>query len=166
MADSLLFISAFLAAVGSGLMAGLFLSFSHFVMRALGSRPADEGMAAMQAINVKILTPWFLAVFLGTGCLGLGLVVWCVVAGFPPGSVWYVVGGLSYLLGCVGVTIVVNVPLNNRLAASDPATEEGQAFWRHYLRVWTAWNHLRSVAMLVSLTAFIVGLVRMREGVS
>jgi uncharacterized membrane protein len=51
------------AALGTGLMAGLFFAFSVSVMRALASRPAAEGIAAMQAISRAILNPVFLVVF-------------------------------------------------------------------------------------------------------
>src|SRR5262249_37020140 len=44
-----------LAAVGSGAMAGLFFAFSNSVMKALSRLPAEQGMAAMQFINVIIL---------------------------------------------------------------------------------------------------------------
>jgi uncharacterized membrane protein len=37
-----------LAAVGSGLMAGLLFAFSNFVMKALTRLPPEQGMAAMQ----------------------------------------------------------------------------------------------------------------------
>ncbi len=41
----------FAAAIGSGLMAGLFFVFSVTVMTALGKLPAPAGIAAMQSIN-------------------------------------------------------------------------------------------------------------------
>ena len=46
-----------LAAVGSGLMAGLLFAFSNFVMKALTRLPPEQGMAAMQLINVTIINP-------------------------------------------------------------------------------------------------------------
>lgn len=53
-----------LAALACALVAGLFLGFSSFVMRALGERPPAEGVAAMQAINRVILRSAFIALFL------------------------------------------------------------------------------------------------------
>ena len=52
--------------VGSGMMAGLFASFSTFMMKALGSLERSEGVRAMQAINRLIVRPSFLLVFMGT----------------------------------------------------------------------------------------------------
>ena len=59
----------FLAALGSGLMAGLFFIFSVFIMAALGRLPPASGIAAMQSINVIILNGMFLSVFMGTALL-------------------------------------------------------------------------------------------------
>ena len=64
--NNLLSVITFSAALGSGLMAGLFFVFSNSVMKALAALPPDKGIAAMQAINVAIVNPLFLAVFLGT----------------------------------------------------------------------------------------------------
>ena len=54
------------AALGSGMMAGLFCAFSNFVMRALSRLPPTRAISAMQSINEVIVRPAFLIVFLGT----------------------------------------------------------------------------------------------------
>ncbi len=54
------------ATVGSGLMAGLLFVFSNAIMRALTQLPPAAGLEAMQRINVAIVNPLFLTVFLGT----------------------------------------------------------------------------------------------------
>jgi uncharacterized membrane protein len=56
----------FVAALGCGLIAGVFFAFSSFVMRALARLPASGGIAAMQSINVAVLNPVFLGTFAGT----------------------------------------------------------------------------------------------------
>ena len=55
------------SALGSALVAGIFFAFSTFVMKALGRLQPEQGIAAMQAINVTVLNPWFFTVFFGTG---------------------------------------------------------------------------------------------------
>jgi uncharacterized membrane protein len=69
---------AIAAAVGCGLMSGLLFAFSLVVMRALAELPAQQGMHAMQRINVLIVHPLFLVLFLGTAlcCAGLLLLAW------------------------------------------------------------------------------------------
>ena len=62
------------AVVGSGLVTGVLFAFSLVVMRALREMPPATGMAAMQRINVLILTP----LFLGTAllCVGIAALAW------------------------------------------------------------------------------------------
>ena len=59
----LLFAAILAAALGSGLIGGLFFAFSSFVMKALGRLPPAKGIAAMQEINVVVLNPLFFAAF-------------------------------------------------------------------------------------------------------
>ncbi|MBW0117287.1 DUF1772 domain-containing protein [Pseudonocardia sp. KRD-169] len=115
-------------------------------MTALGRLPGGDGAAAMRAINSAVLNPLFLGVFLGTGVLCAALVVAVVVTGGPA---HVAVAGVVYLVGVIGVTAVVNVPLNDALAA-------GGVDWPGYLARWTAWNHVRTVAATVALVALLV----------
>lgn len=156
--DGFLFLSTLLAALGSGLMAGLFFAFSVAVMRALARRPAAEGIAAMQAINVAILNPVFLVTFLGTAALCALAILASLLRWGAPGAIYALAGGALYLAGSLIVTIVCNVPRNDalaRVAASDP---ESAALWVRYLAEWTAWNHVRTVASLAAATLFTIGL--------
>jgi uncharacterized membrane protein len=57
MLDGLLFVLTLFAALGCGLVAGVFFAFSTFVMKALARLPAEQGIAAMQAINVAVRSP-------------------------------------------------------------------------------------------------------------
>src|SRR5262249_16863870 len=54
------------AALGCGLMAGVFFAFSTSVMRGLARLGPAEAIAAMQAMNRAILNPLFLACFFGS----------------------------------------------------------------------------------------------------
>ena len=148
----------FFATLGSGLMAGLFFVFSAFIMTALARLGAPHGIAAMQSINVAILNPLFLAVFVGTALLCLVAAVAAIWSWSEDGSGWLLAGGLLYLVGIIAVTMIFNVPLNDALAAVDPASGEGAAMWTRYLDVWVKWNHVRSGAGLGALACFILAL--------
>jgi uncharacterized membrane protein len=67
-----------LASLGCGLNGGFFFAFSVVVMRALAERPAAEGIAVMQCINVVVLNRWFLGIFFGTGVLCLAAIILAV----------------------------------------------------------------------------------------
>jgi len=148
----------FLAALGSGLMAGLFFVFSTFMMTALARLGAPQGIAAMQSVNVTILNPLFLSVFMGTALLSLGTGIATIWNWSAEGSGWLLAGSLLYLVGIILVTMVFNVPLNDAIAAADPASGEGAALWARYLDVWVKWNHVRTMAGLGALACFIMGL--------
>lgn len=149
---------AFLAALGSGLMAGVFFAFSGFIMRALGRLPAASGIAAMQSINVAVINPVFLGAFLGTAALCGVLAILALAGGPVPRDPWLLAGSLAYLLGTFLATMTGNVPLNKALAAAAPGTAEGEALWPIYLVRWRAWNHLRTVSSLVALACFVAAL--------
>ena len=137
------------AAVGCGLIGGLLFAFSSFVMTALARQPAECGIRTMQAINVAILNPLFLSIFLGTAAASAALVAASLA---QPGSraVLLPAGATLYLVGVFGVTVLVNVPLNNALEALAAGSPEAARFWPGYVRRWTRWNHVRTVCALVA----------------
>ena len=147
------------AALGSGMVAGLFASFSDFIMQALSDMPPKKGIAAMQSINLVIVKPTFLFVFLGTGvasvlAVGFG---WELLG--DTALVCVAAGAAVYVLGSIVVTIAFNVPLNNRLAAVDSESEEGTKIWEIYLVMWTRWNHVRTIATIISTLLFIMAVL-------
>ncbi|MBO0818411.1 MAG: hypothetical protein J2P30_25030, partial [Actinobacteria bacterium] len=62
-----------IAAVGTGVSAGVFFAFSTFVMKALGRLPAIQGISAMQALNKAAPAPLFMLALFGTGALSIAL---------------------------------------------------------------------------------------------
>ena len=159
MIDDLLFGLTLLTTLGCGLIAGAFFAFSSFVMKALARIPPAQGIAAMQSINVVVINPLFLGVFLGTAVGCAALLVSSVLAWFRPGSVWVLAGSLLYLVGTILVTMRCNVPRNNALAAVNPASAEGARLWAGYLTGWTAWNHVRTIAALAAAASLIGSLI-------
>lgn len=137
------------AALGCGLVAGVFFAFSGFVMRALRRLPSAEGVRAMQSINVVAVTPPLMTALFGIAAACLALVVWGVVSTGEDWAAPVIAGAALYLVGNVVVTIACNVPLNDRLAALKSSEgPEAAALWDEYLSRWTAWNHVRTVTGL------------------
>ena len=159
LADVLVPVVAF-AALGCGLMGGLFFVFSNAVMPALGRLPAASAVAAMQAINLVILNPLFLALFAGTAVV-CGAILLGGFVGWHPLSFELVAGAVLYLVGTFGVTAAVNVPLNNALVPFDAAGAEAAAFWPEYAARWTRWNHVRTIASLAAAVAFTFAIYRL-----
>ena len=153
--ERVVFALKFCAALGSGLMAGVFFAFSVFVMSALASLPPAQGIAAMQAINVKVLNPLFMLVFMGTALLCLVSVVVWQLGRNQPGATWLFRGCVFYLIGTFGVTVAFNVPLNDALAKVQPTSAEAAHIWANFLSAWLGWNHLRAFFALAAMAAFI-----------
>jgi uncharacterized membrane protein len=153
--DQLLFALTLLAALGCGLIAGVFFAFSAFVMKALARLPPGEGIAAMQSINVAVLNPWFLGAFFGTAAACVVALICSLLRWHEPGAVYLFLGAV---LGSLLVTMVFNVPRNQALAAIARADPGAASRWTGYVAGWTAWNHVRTAASLAAAASFSIAL--------
>jgi uncharacterized membrane protein len=161
---SLFTILEILAIVGTGLTAGIFFAFSTFVMRALARIPAEQGIAAMNSINVTVINPWFFTVFFGTAGI-CGILAAMALSGWSePGAAVVLAACLIHIAGSLVVTMVFNVPLNNALAAVTSASGEGGALWTRYLSDWTFWNTIRTVAPLSAMILLLIAMVMQKGG--
>ena len=140
----------FIAAIGSGVVGGVFFAFSNFVMAALARLPVPAGIAAMNSINITVITPAFMTALFGTGLICLVLIAAAIMGWSQLGSYWLLAGAVTYL--------VFNVPLNNALAAVDPASSNG-AVWANHLSQWVMWNHIRTITAIVAMACFILALI-------
>ncbi len=139
-----------LACIGAGTVGGIFFAFSTFVMKALAQLPANQGVAAMQRINVVVLNRLFLGLFMGTAVLTAACIVAAFLAWSAPRSAYLLSASLLYLGGTFFVTVAFNVPRNERLGRLAAESPEAAAYWSVYVREWTKWNHVRTVASLAS----------------
>jgi len=142
------------------MVGGVFFAFSSFVMRALAKMPAAEGIAAMQSINVVVINPSFLGAFMGTAVLSLLMGGFALAGLGHPSASFFLGGVVFYLVGTFLVTMLGNVPLNDRLAdvpATDPTALE---VWEHYLGRWTMWNHVRTTSAMIAALLFSLGLLQ------
>jgi uncharacterized membrane protein len=159
MIDCLLFAATVLAALGSGLVAGTFFAFAAFVLAALARLKPAAGIAAMQAITVAIKSPVFLVVFFGTAALSGVLGLAAPLKWPESGSGYLLLGSLLFLNFPFGVTLLKNLPLNNKLAVTKPEGAESARFWEEFRAVWGLWNHFRWLGALGAAAAFIMAIV-------
>lgn len=146
------------AALGCGLVAGVFFAFSTFVMPAFARLQPPQGIAAMQSINITAINPLFMIALLGTAFACLFLVVSVLFKWHQPSALHLLAGSLLYLVGAIGVTIAFNVPLNYDLAIVKPDSSEGATLWATYLTDWTFWNHVRTIAAIAAAALFTISL--------
>jgi uncharacterized membrane protein len=150
---------AMLSAWGAGLVTGLLFIFSNTVMRALSSLPPEPAQAAMQVINRLIQNPLFLLLFLGTALCNAALAVACALRLGMPGCWLLLAGALLYLAGPLAVTLLRNVPLNNRLDAASSA--QAHETWPRYCAAWLRWNHVRSALGALATALLLAGVYRL-----
>lgn len=158
--DQLMPVVGTIALIGSALVGGVFFAFSSFIMKALAEGPAAQGIGAMQTINVVVINPSFLGAFFGTAALSLVAGGFAVVSWGRPSASFLLAGALFYLVGTILVTMLANVPLNDRLAAVSATDPDALHVWEGYLHRWTMWNHVRTAAAIVAALMFTVGLLR------
>jgi uncharacterized membrane protein len=139
------------AALGCGVVAGIFFAFSSFVMPALDRQPASSAIPTMQTISVVVLNRGFLIVFAGTALACLLLIVVSALRWQEAAPKLAIAGALAYLLGTFGVTMRANVPLNDSLAAGCE--------WHAYYRPWMLWNHVRTAAAFTAAALLTIALL-------
>ena len=140
-----------IAAVGAGLVAGVFFAFSTFVMTALRRLPDAHGLPAMQEINVAAPEPPFMIAMFGTALACLALAATALTRLDEVVARYQLAGAGLYLAG-IAVTMAYHVPRNNELASG---TGPG---WRVYAQRWTVWNHARTVTHLAGAICLILAL--------
>jgi uncharacterized membrane protein len=138
------------AALSSGLIAGIYFAFSVFIMQAFGKLETSQSVAAMNAINKTILRSLFMPLFFGSTILSVILIVVALTHWGDAGSGLSLIAGAMYFVGMFVCTVVFNVPLNNLLAGLNENSANAGEVWSHYLKVWTRWNHLRTVSSLLT----------------
>ncbi len=133
-----------------GLTAGLVFAFAVVTMPGIGALPDREFLNAFKAMDRVIQNnhPLFGLVWVGSALLLIG----AAVLGF--GRLEGLDRGLLlgatvvYLVGVQVPTVVVNIPLNNRLQAHDvDGMDEGErrAARAAFEARWNRWNRLRTV---------------------
>jgi uncharacterized membrane protein len=118
----------------NGLLAGIYVAFVVAVMPALRGLSDDTFVRVMNRINVVIVNPAFLTLFLGAPVLAVIL----AAARRDPFTIAAAVAAVI----AVVITIAVNVPLNDALA--DGGTRDT------YESPWVLWHYFRSGAATVA----------------
>lgn len=134
----------------TGMMAGIYFTFSVVIMRSLDELPGLQGAQAMNKINDVILNTLFMPVFFGTTLWFAGLIVWALTDWQGTQSSLVISAALTYIIGMFFVTAFGNVPLNNQLKQSERDEPLLATSWQLYLERWTRLNHIRTMACIAS----------------
>ena len=99
-----------------------------------------------------------LSAFMGTAAISLLLIVLSVVQWGTAAAPFLLSGAVFYFGGTFLVTVIGNVPLNNRLGAVSGSDASALPVWEQYLDRWTRLNTLRTIGALVAALMFALGL--------
>ncbi len=148
------------AILAYAVVAGVFLAFSDFIMRSLAQTGGHGGIEAMQVINREVFRWVFIVLFIGLAPLSLLIAGYGgIVIGQWTGAIM-MLAGLIYIVGCFGVTVCFNVPLNQALAGMEISSDTTRDYWlQTYAPRWTFWNSVRTIACAASAALLLFGLV-------
>jgi uncharacterized membrane protein len=114
----------------------------------------------MNAINATVRNAVFAPSFFGPAIAGLLLFV--VYGRDSAAPAWFArAAALAYIIGGFGLTLAVNVPMNEALAAAATPVATAAAFelWTGYSVPWTAWNTARTAFSFISFGLLLMALM-------
>ncbi len=148
------------AILAYALVGGVFLAFSDFIMRSLAITGGHGGVEAMQVINREVFRWVFMTLFLGMAAVSVVVAAYGAFGVGGPAGTLIMLAGLVYLIGCFGVTVFFNVPMNEALAGMEVSSDATRDYWLEtYVPYWTFWNSVRTAACTVSAALLLFGLL-------
>jgi uncharacterized membrane protein len=135
------------ASLAMALIAGFFYAYDCSVMLGLAQLDAEGFVRTMQAINATVRNPYFAFSFFGALALTVATVLLYLPSWRAPAAKLVILALVAYAIGGFGVTMAINVPMNNALAGVDPAgASDLGAARRAYEGPWVSWNRVRTAA--------------------
>lgn len=153
----------FASVLSTGLIAGLLFAYSCSVNPALKALSDKEYVRAMQAINSAIQNPVFFLIFVGPLLL-LPLSTFLLYRRHDS-SFWYMaIATCLYVVGVFGVTMLFNVPLNDRLAAirMNALNDWDISTMRRLFEA--RWNLVHAIRTVAAIVAFGMTIFSLQKG--
>jgi len=148
-----------LAILLTGLMAGIFFTWSNAVKPGIGKLSDIEYLTALQSMNRVILNNAFKIIFLGA-IIVVALVPVFYFNLYPKNIFWLFVFTLViYWIGVFGVTVSGNIPLNEILDKTnlESITSEEIKTLRKSIEVkWNNFNLIRCISSAITFLILIV----------
>ncbi len=134
---------------------GFFYAWSVSTMWGLDQADPKVAITAMQAMNASVRNAAFAPAFFGTA--PMFLITALAASATPRAALLFLAAGLIYAVAAMGLTMAINVPMNEALAATSIPEDPAQAaeIWTNYSAPWQMWNQIRTAT---SGLAFVIGL--------
>lgn len=153
-------VSGYVSLVASGAIFGFFYAWVCSTMWGLDAADPRVAIEAMQAMNSSVRNAVFFPAFFLTPVFlaGAGGLMWRARQRLS--AQLFIAAALVYLAGGLVLTMTVNVPMNEELAATPvPASvQEARRIWDNYSSRWQQWNMVRTVSSGLTLLLAAVGL--------
>ena len=155
----------FISVVFSGLVAGLFYSYSCSVNPAFGTLTDSEYIIVMQAINKAIQNPYFFISFIGL-LVAYPIAVYSLYSPPTITSFYALLGAaVIYFIGVFGITLFCNVPLNEQLADFQILTasqHEISAMRKAFEEPWNRYHAIRTLAAILAFCLSVLALLKQK----
>ena len=147
------------AIILTGLMAGIFFTWSNAVKPGIGKLSDIEYLRALQSMNRVILNNAFRIIFLGS-IIAVALVPVFYFNLYPKNIFWlFVFTLLIYWIGVFGVTVSGNIPLNEILDKTNLESitlEEIKTLRKSIELKWNHFNLIRSISSAITFILLII----------
>ena len=143
---------------------GFFYAWVCSTMWGLDASAPDIAIQAMQAMNASVRNPVFFPAFFLTPMVLAITAALLVRAGRSKAGLWFALAAGVYTLGGFGVTVLINVPMNEALAlvVVPDTADAAREIWQNYSERWQDWNQVRTVASGIAVVLTGIGLLRIR----
>jgi uncharacterized membrane protein len=148
-------ITLVLAGILTALVTGLYFGYSVSVNGGLHRLNDSEYVKAMQSINVAIQNPIFFVSFIGPLLL-LPLATFLQGHTNSMQFALLLASSVLYIAGSFGVTMIGNVPLNQRIAKFDVTNAAGNEIAQARSGFEKSWNRLHTIRTLSSIAATVI----------
>jgi len=142
--------------LATGVLAGVFFTFSNSIMPALGRSDDRTFVEAMQKINVAIVNGRFLLFFIGALIATAVAAALHLTAGSRRALPW-LLAAFALSLAVIIISGTVNIPLNDKLAAAS--LTDASAAREAFEAVWVRWNLARTALSFGAFIAAVGGLI-------
>ena len=140
----------------TGLMAGIFFTWSNAVKPGIGKLSDLEYLRALQSMNRVILNNTFRIVFIGS-ILAVAIVPVFYFNLYPKNIFWlFITAFIIYWVGAFGVTIFGNIPLNEILDKTSLETFSLEELKSLRTSIEVKWNNLNLIRTISSVLTFVL----------
>ena len=143
----------------TGLMAGIFFTWSNAVKPGIGKLSDLEYLRALQSMNRVILNKAFIGIFLGA-VIAVALVPIFHFKLSPDNIFWiFILALVTYWIGVFGITVFGNIPLNEKLDKTNLesiSTQKIKVLRRSIEFKWNNLNLIRSISSGITFALLII----------